>query len=151
MKFIPNEEHNSELLLTKEDLMTPNLSIEEVLSARPWVILTKEAHQAYVDAAVVIYTDGSKSFKMKNAFGHAKRLTENNMTQTQVDALFQITLALHENEWFGKRRKPRNRTEVQRWVTHQLAQVGIYTTPCGSSWGILSTQTEYEKYFGLNK
>jgi len=35
------------------------------------------------------------------------------MTQKEVDMLFNITILIHENKWFGKRKKPLDREKVQ--------------------------------------
>lgn len=70
------------------------------------------------------------------------------MTQTELNTLFNITILLHEHEWFGKRKKPRDREEVQEWVAKQLAEAAeVYTIPCGSSWGILTTKDEFDEYY----
>jgi hypothetical protein len=70
------------------------------------------------------------------------------MTQEQINTLYNLTILIHEHEWFGKREKPRDREEVQEWVSKKLAScMDIYTTPCGMSWGVLTTKEEFEKYW----
>ena len=70
------------------------------------------------------------------------------MTQKLIDTLFQITVAIHQDIWFGKRRKRRDRKEVQEWISRQLDQsLKIYTIPCGSSWGVLTSKDEFDKYW----
>jgi hypothetical protein len=70
------------------------------------------------------------------------------MTQDEINMLYSITIIIHENEWFGKRKKPRNREEVQEWVAKQLAECqNIYTTPCGMSWGVLTTKEHFDEYW----
>lgn len=70
------------------------------------------------------------------------------MTQAQINLLYNITILIHECEWFGKRKKPRDRRQVQEWVSKQLAvSMGIYTTPCGMSWGVLTTKEEFDEYW----
>lgn len=70
------------------------------------------------------------------------------MTQKEINLLFELTIMVHEQEWFGPRKKRRNREEVQEWVAKQLADsMEIYTTPCGSCWGILVTQEEFNEYW----
>jgi len=55
------------------------------------------------------------------------------MTQKQINTLFELTLLIHENEWFGKKENPRDRDEVQEWVAKKLASsMNIYTIPCGN-------------------
>ena len=69
------------------------------------------------------------------------------MNQEQVNVLFNITILIHEDAWFGKRATSRNRETVQAWVTEQLADhMGVYTKPCGSSWGVLCTKEEFEEW-----
>lgn len=70
------------------------------------------------------------------------------MTQQEINTLYEITITLHENEWFGKRRKPRDREEVQEWVAKQLASsLKIYTIPCGMSWGVLVDKQRFDEYW----
>lgn len=70
------------------------------------------------------------------------------MTQEEVNTLFNITILIHENEWFGKREKPRDREEVQKWVAEQLAlSLNVYTVPSGMSWGVLTTKEHFEEYW----
>lgn len=70
------------------------------------------------------------------------------MTQEQINFLYKLTISIHEHEWFGKRDKPRDREEVQEWVSKQLALgMGIYTTPCGMSWGVLTTKEKFDEYW----
>lgn len=70
------------------------------------------------------------------------------MTQEQIDILYSMTILIHEHEWFGKRKKPKNRNEVQEWVSKKLAScIGVYTTPCGMSWGVLTTKEDFEEYW----
>lgn len=57
------------------------------------------------------------------------------MTQEQVNTFYNMTILIHEDEWFGKRKHKRDRNEVQEWVAKKLTScMGIYTTPCGMSW-----------------
>ncbi|MFW6247111.1 MAG: hypothetical protein ACOC22_02985 [bacterium] len=73
------------------------------------------------------------------------------MTQKELDTLFEITITIHEDQWFGKRKNPRSREEVQEWVTKQLAESqGIYTIPCGMSWGALTTKQRFDEYWREN-
>lgn len=69
------------------------------------------------------------------------------MTQEEINLLYQLTITIHEHEWFGKRKKPRDREEVQEWVAKKLAFLDIYTIPCGMSWGILTTKEDFDKYW----
>lgn len=70
------------------------------------------------------------------------------MTQEEINVLYHITISIHEDEWFGKRKKQRDREEVQEWVSKQLAlNLGIYTTPCGMSWGVLTTKEHFDEYW----
>jgi len=63
-----------------------------------------------------------------------------------------LTILIHEHEWFGKRKKPRDREEVQEWVAKKLAScMDIYTTPCGMSWGVLTTKEEVENMASSHK
>ena len=72
----------------------------------------------------------------------------NDMTQKEVDLLFNLTIVVHENEWFGKRKKPRDREEVQEWVARQLADAQeIYTIPCGMSWGVITTKERFDEHW----
>lgn len=63
--------------------------------------------------------------------------------QEIIDVIFSITLSIHENKWFKE--KERTRDEVQEWVAKQLADFGIYTMPCGASWGILINEEKYKE------
>ena len=38
------------------------------------------------------------------------------MTQEQINTLYNLSILINEHEWFGKRKKPRDREEVQEWV-----------------------------------
>lgn len=70
------------------------------------------------------------------------------MTQEEIDVLFSITITIHENEWFGKGKKRRDRNEVQRWVAQKLANaLGTYTIPVGSSWGTLVPKFKFDEYW----
>lgn len=69
------------------------------------------------------------------------------MTSDEIDLLYSLTITIHENKWFGKRNKPRDREEVQEWVSKQLALSGIFTIPCGSSWGTITTKERFEEYW----
>jgi hypothetical protein len=74
------------------------------------------------------------------------------MTQEEVNILYELTIIIHEDKWFGKRKSPRDREEVQKWVTMQLANnLNIYTTPCGSSWGVLTTKENFDKYWSEHR
>lgn len=73
------------------------------------------------------------------------------MNQKELDVLFQITIAIHEHEWFGDNTKRRDREELQEWVARQLAGcLNLYTIPCGSSWGIETTEERYNNYWKEN-
>ena len=69
---------------------------------------------------------------------------EQNMTQEELNAVFSISLRIFEDPWFKE--KARTKEEVQDWVRHQLASLGNYTVPVGSSWGVISTEENYDKY-----
>lgn len=70
------------------------------------------------------------------------------MTQEEIDILYNLTIVIHEHKWFGIRKKPRDREEVQEWVAKQLAtSMKIYTTPCGSSWGVLCSKEHFDEYW----
>ena len=70
------------------------------------------------------------------------------MTQEQVNTLYNMTILIHEDEWFGKRKHKRDRNEVQEWVAKKLAScMGIYTTPCGMSWGVLCSKEHFDEYW----
>lgn len=70
------------------------------------------------------------------------------MTQEEINVLYNITIVIHEHEWFGKRKKPREREEVQEWVAKQLANsMDIYTIPIGMSWGSLTTKERFDEYW----
>jgi hypothetical protein len=70
------------------------------------------------------------------------------MTQEEVNTLYSLTIFIHEHKWFGERKNARDREEVQEWVAKKLAScMDIYTTPCGMSWGVLTTKEEFEKYW----
>ncbi|HLO91551.1 MAG TPA: hypothetical protein VK172_10345 [Lentimicrobium sp.] len=73
------------------------------------------------------------------------------MTQKDIDILFQLTITIHENEWFGKRMKSRSREEVQEWVAKRLAEnLEVYTIPCGASWGVLVSKEDFDEYWSKN-
>ena len=73
------------------------------------------------------------------------------MTQEEINILFNITIVLHEDEWFGKRKPPRDREEVQEWVAKKLAEsLEIYTIPCGMSWGIKVDKPRFDEYWKTN-
>lgn len=73
------------------------------------------------------------------------------MTQEEINTLFNITIVLHESKWFGERKKPRDREQVQQWVAEKLASsLQIYTIPCGMSWGTLVDKDRYEEYWKEN-
>ena len=73
------------------------------------------------------------------------------MDQKQIDTLFNLTILIHEHEWFGKRKKPRDREEVQEWVAKKLAStMSIYTIPMGMSWGVLTDKENFNKYWDEN-
>lgn len=70
------------------------------------------------------------------------------MTQKQIDTLYNLTILIHEDKWFGERKTSRNREEVQEWVSKQLADsMELYTTPCGSSWGVLTDKGSFDNYW----
>ena len=66
------------------------------------------------------------------------------MTQSELNALFAITITIHNNmEYF----KSLDRERFQDWIRKQLADaLNIYTKPVGMSWGVLTSKEEYEKY-----
>ena len=68
------------------------------------------------------------------------------MTQKEVDVLFNITIVLHENEFFGLRKSPLDRNEVQKWVAQKLTEIDIYTLPIGMSWGVIVTKEYWEEH-----
>lgn len=73
------------------------------------------------------------------------------MTQEEINLIYNITILIHEDEWFGKRKKPRNREEVQQWVSKTLAKnLQIYTIPCGMSWGVLTDEENFNRYWNKN-
>jgi hypothetical protein len=73
------------------------------------------------------------------------------MTQKEVDIIFSLTIAVHEREWFGKRKNPVDRNKAQEWVAEQLALcLGIYTVPIGCSWGAITSKEHYEEYWAEN-
>lgn len=83
------------------------------------------------------------------------------MTQKEVDYIFSITIMIHEDKWFyenkGKRGlfgelpKRRDREEVQEWVAQQLATCfGVYTVPCGMSWGVIVDKDYYDEYWSTH-
>ena len=70
------------------------------------------------------------------------------MTQEEINILYELTITIHEHSWFGKRKKPRDRDEVQEWVSKQLGKsIGIYTIPIGSSWGVLTSKEDFNEYW----
>lgn len=74
------------------------------------------------------------------------------MTQKEIDVLYNITIAIHEDKWFGKRKQLiRDREEVQKWVAKQLADaLEIYTIPSGMSWGVLVSKESFNEYWKIN-
>lgn len=73
------------------------------------------------------------------------------MSNDEIDIIFNITILIHEHEWFGKRKKPRNREEVQEWVAKRLAgSLDIYTIPSGMSWGYQCSKEEFKEYWSKN-
>jgi len=77
------------------------------------------------------------------------------MTQKEIDLIFNITIILHEDEYFNipkpwfslfqfNKSQRRDRNETQKWVAEQLATAGIYTVPVGMSWGVLTTEEYYK-------
>lgn len=78
------------------------------------------------------------------------------MTQEEINTLYEITIMIHENDWFGKRKKPKDRELVQEWVAQTLANtLQIYTIPVGMSWGMKVDENTYNEYWNehskLNK
>ena len=70
------------------------------------------------------------------------------MSQGEINTLYNLTILIHEHEWFGERKNPKNREEVQEWVSKNLAICQeIYTVPCGSSWGVLTTKEHFDNYW----
>lgn len=73
------------------------------------------------------------------------------MDQKQIDTLFNLTILIHEHEWFGERKETRNREEVQEWVSKKLAStMGVYTIPMGMSWGVLTDKENFNRYWNDN-
>ena len=73
------------------------------------------------------------------------------MDQKQIDTLFNLTILIHEHEWFGERKKTRNREEVQEWVSKKLAStMDVYTIPMGMSWGVLTDKENFNRYWNDN-
>ncbi len=70
------------------------------------------------------------------------------MTQQEIDIIFNLTILIHEDKYFGKPKGRLDRNKLQAWVTKQLADsLNVYTIPCGSSWGVIATKKEYEEYY----
>lgn len=70
------------------------------------------------------------------------------MTQKEIDFLFNVTIVIHEEKWFGEGKRRRDREEVQEWVAQKLANaLGTYTIPVGSSWGRLVPKFEFDEYW----
>ena len=55
--------------------------------------------------------------------------------QKLVDIAFQVAMTMHGNQ---KVFKKMSQEEVGEWVAEQLKMCGYPTTPCGSSWGVLT-------------
>ena len=73
------------------------------------------------------------------------------MNQEQINILYEMTIMIHEDVWFGKRKEKRDRDEVQEWVSKTLASnMDIYTIPCGMSWGILVSKERFDEYWKEN-
>ena len=73
------------------------------------------------------------------------------MTQEEINVLYSITITIHQEEWFGKRKKPMDRDKVQEWVAKQLAEaLDIYTIPQGMSWGVLVDKKTFDEYWKEN-
>ena len=73
------------------------------------------------------------------------------MTQEEINTLYNLTILIHEHEWFGKVKGRRDRNEVQEWVAKKLASChGIYTVPCGASWGVLTNKDEFDEYWNTH-
>ena len=71
------------------------------------------------------------------------------MTQKELDAIFGITIRLHESAFFKQKNLTRDR--VQEWVAQSLADsCDIYTIPVGASWGVKVTKKEYDEYWNKN-
>lgn len=72
------------------------------------------------------------------------------MTQEQIDVLYELTIIIHDDEWFGVRNNPRDRNDVQEWVAKKLSEcMKIYTIPCGMSWGTLVTKEQFDTYWSM--
>lgn len=73
------------------------------------------------------------------------------MTQDEIDLIFNLTITIHEDKWFGENGKRRDRNEIQEWVAIRLANMlNIYTIPCGMGWGILTTKEHFDEYWNEN-
>jgi hypothetical protein len=73
------------------------------------------------------------------------------MTQEQIDTLFQMTIMIHENSWFGSTVGRRDRDEVQEFVAMHLSVcLDIHTIPCGASWGVIVDKDEFNDYWNKN-
>jgi hypothetical protein len=86
------------------------------------------------------------------------------MTQREIDVLYNLTILIHENEWFqgdqkesvglfksNKKVPRRDREETQEWVSKRLAgALDIYTIPVGMSWGYLTTKERFDEYWDKN-
>jgi hypothetical protein len=73
------------------------------------------------------------------------------MTQEQVQILFEIAVAIHTDEWFGKRKNMRDTNQVKEWVSHKLANtMQIHTIPINDRWGMLVTKERFKQYWKTN-
>ena len=74
------------------------------------------------------------------------------MNQKELDAVFSITILIHENPWFRTKKRRRSREEVQAWVADQLAKaVEVYSIPVGASWGTIVSRERYDEFHNSKK
>lgn len=73
------------------------------------------------------------------------------MTNEEIQAVNAMLITLHMNKYFDKSlQEPVNRIDIEdvvAWSAVQLASIGIYTAPVGSSWGINVSKDTYEKHY----
>ena len=62
-------------------------------------------------------------------------MPEKSKEQHLVDLCFEIAITMQMNQkWLKKQ----SRDDIGKWVADQLKNCGFPTTPCGSSWGVLT-------------